>query len=402
MSTVGDFKARFEAALSKSIDFAIAESLNESTNSELNEAAIEYGITNRKLITAAAAKQDAFDLFLANLTKTGGAPYGDTIKFLNKLSGKDISTFIDGLGKYETLEALQPNFSKELKSSPFSTSLFQMDAKGIGQGELWIAWLVSGARVSGGGESFDITHNESKQYEVKTYMDSTSPFRLGNAGAASRFLWLRRLRHIAEITEEIVKIPSIKTIHPEIFDAAVGVNSRAEKSPSNDFSRGEVSKELMKSTLNFIDIVSEILNNRSTGYDLIEIKSTSPGYPNVSLLIEPASPSDIQAGKFKVIKQINMADVSGEEALFRMLTKNESLRSGVPLLITDINTGISEVEAKYNKMTFLVFRKDAMNLSSKLVKITGNTSADVISQYGAAGDSVFGMSGALLRVRELI
>ena len=97
-----------------------------------------------------------------------------------------------------------------------------------------------------------------------------------------------------------------------------------------------------------------------------------------------------------------MADVSGEEALFRMLTKNEYLRSGVPLLITDINTGISEVEAKYNKMTFLVFRKDAMNLSSKLVKITGNTSADVISQYGAAGDSVFGMSGALLRVRELI
>jgi hypothetical protein len=277
-----------------------------------------------------------------------------------------------------------------------------MDSNGIGQGELWIAWLVSGARVSGGGESFDITHNESSQYEVKTYMDSASPFRLGNAGAASKFLWLRTLRHVAEITEEIVKIPSIKSIHSDIFDAAVEVNSRAEKSASGDFSRGEVSKELMKSTLNFIDVVKGVLDNRTTGYDLIDIKSTSPGFPNVTLLIEPATPADIQAGKFKVIKQIDMTDVSGEEALFRMLTRNEYLRNGVTSLIRDINVGISEVESKYNKMTFLVFRKGAMNLASKLVKVTGTTSADVVTQYGSAADSVFSMSGALLRVREAV
>lgn len=385
MSTFNDIRTKFELGLQ-----------------QLNESKVANGISNAKLTAAIAPKQEAFDLFLANLTKTGGAPYADTLKLLNKLSGKDIDNFVEGLGKYPTIEALGLNFSKELTSSPFSNSLFTMDAKGIGQGELWIAWLVSGARVSGGGESFDITHNESKQYEVKTYMDTASPFRLGNAGAASRFEWLRKLRHVAEISEEIVKIPSIKNIHAEIFDAAVGMNSRAEKTPAGDFSRGEVSKELMKSTLNFIDVVNGVLNNRTTGYDLIDIKSTSPGFPNVTLLIEPASPADIQAGKFKVIKQVNMSDVSGEEALFRMLTKNEYLRSGVTTLIRDINIGISEVETKYNKMTFLVFRKDAMNLSSKLVKVSGSTSADVIAQYGSAADSVFSMSGALLRVREAV
>lgn len=385
MSTFNDIRTKFELGLQ-----------------QLNESKVANGISNAKLNAAVAPKQEAFDLFLANLTKTGGAPYADTLKLLNKLSGKDIDNFVEGLGKYPTIEALALNFSKELTSSPFSNSLFTMDAKGIGQGELWIAWLVSGARVSGGGESFDITHNESKQYEVKTYMDTASPFRLGNAGAASRFEWLRKLRHVAEISEEIVKIPSIKNIHAEIFDAAVGMNSRAEKTPAGDFSRGEVSKELMKSTLNFIDVVNGVLNNRTTGYDLIDIKSTSPGFPNVTLLIEPASPADIQAGKFKVIKQVNMSDVSGEEALFRMLTKNEYLRSGVITLIRDINIGISEVETKYNKMTFLVFRKGAMNLSPKLVKVTGNTSADVIAQYGSAADSVFSMSGAFLRVREAV
>jgi hypothetical protein len=367
----------------------------------INEAA-QFGITNNKLTVAVAPKQAAFDAFLTNLTKTGGAPYADMLKILNKLSGKDIDVFVEGLGKYATIEALGNNFSKELSSSPFSNSLFTMDAKGIGQGELWIAWLVSGARVSGGGESFDITHNESSQYEVKTYMDSASPFRLGNAGAASQFAWLRTLRSVAEITEEIVKIPSIKSIHADIFNAAVEVNSRAEKSASGDFSRGEVSKELMKSTLNFIDVVKGVLDNRTTGYDLIDIKSTSPGFPNVTLLIEPTTPADIQAGKFKVIKQIDTTDVSGEESLFRMLSRNEYLRTGVSAVIRDINIGISGVETKYNKMTFLVFRKGAMNLSSKLVKVTGSTSADLIAQYGSAADSVFSMSGALLRVREAV
>lgn len=376
----------------------------EAMLNAMNESA-EYGIKNNKLIAAfSIRKYDAFNLFLTNLTKTGGKAYSETIDLLNKLSGKeDIELFAEGLGKYTTIESLQSKFMKELKGSTFSDSLFRTKVGGIGEGELWIAWLVSGARVSGGGESFDITHNEKKQYEVKAYMEGSGangPFRLGNAGAASKFVWLRRLRHVAEISEEIVKIDSLKTMHPKIYDAAIGMNSRAEKSPASDFSRGEVSKELMTSTLAFIDIINEILNNRKTGYDLIEIKSTSPGFPNVSLLIEPASPADIKAGKFKVIKQINMTDVSEEEALFRMLTRNEYLRGGVKLLINDINTGISEVEAKYNKMTFLVFRRDGMNLSNKLVKVTGKTSADLIAQYGSSSNSVFSMSGALLRVRE--
>lgn len=373
----------------------------EAMLNAMNESA-EYGINNTKLISAASKKQAAFDLFLSNLTKTGGTAYSNTINLLNKLSGNDINAFVEGLGKYATIEKLQANFTKELNASSLSSSLFNEKGGGIGEGELWIAWLVSGARVSGGSESFDITVNDNKQYEVKTYLTSASPFRLGNAGAASKFIWMRRLRHVAEISEEIVKIPSLKNIHPEIYDAAVAMNSRAEKSPANDFSRGEVSKELMKSITNFIDIVSEILKNRKTGYDLVEIKSTSPGFPNVTLLIEPASPSEIQAGKFKIIKQIDIKDVSGEEALFRMLTRNEYLRSDVTLLIKDINDGIAGVEAKYNKMGFIVFRKDGMNLATNLVKVTGKTSADLIAQYGSAADSVFSMSGALLRVREAV
>lgn len=156
----------------------------------------------------------------------------------------------------------------------------------------------------------------------------------------------------------------------------------------------------MKTTLNFIDTIHEILNNRETGYDLVEIKSTSPGFPNITLLIEPTTPKDIEAGNFKVIKQIDTTDVSGEESLFRMLSRNPYLRGGISELFTDINAGIADVEAKYKGMKFLVFRKDSMNISTKLVKITGKTSDDIIKQYGSGATGVFSMSGALLRVRE--
>jgi hypothetical protein len=357
-----------------------------------------YGIKNPALTKAVSSKKAQFDKYLQNLQRTGGSPFADMIKTLNSLSGKDLAIFVEGLGKYSSLEALQPNYLKEVNSSSFSNGLFNTQSKGIGPGELWLAWVVDGVRISGGGESFDVTHNEKGQYEVKSYADSHSPFRLGNAGAASQFVWLRKMRHVAEITEEIVAIPGLKDMHPEIFNAAATVNSRGEgKSAASDFSRGEVSKELISSVIDFIKIAKEQLANRSTGYDIIEVKSTSPGNPNMSFIIEPAKEADIKAGKFKIIKQVNMADVSNEEALYRMLAKNEYVRAGVESLVKDINDGLANVEKKYAKMKFVVFRKEAMNITSGLKKVQGT---DIASQYGAGKEAIFGMSGALLRVRE--
>lgn len=366
----------------------------------INEAAeyAAYGIKNDALVKAVSSKKAAFEKFLSNMQKTGGSPFGDTISMLNSLSGRDLTDFVSGLGKYSSLEKLQPNYNSEVSASSFSNTLFNKQSKGIGPGELWLAWLVDGVRISGGGESFDVTHNEKAQYEVKSYADSYSPFRLGNAGAASQFVWLRKMRHVAEVTEEIVKIPGLQEIHPEIFKAAATVNSRGEgKSAAADFSRGEVSKELLGSVIEFIRVAHDQLGNRSTGYDIIEVKSTSPGNPNLSFIIEPAKESDIKAGKFKIVKQVNMADVSNEEALYRMLAKNEYIRTGVDSLVKDINDGLASVEKKYNKMKFVVFRKDAMNITSGLKKVQGT---DIVSQYGGGQDAVFNMSGALLRVRE--
>jgi len=354
-------------------------------------------ISNRELLAAVDLRADIFQQYLDNLQQTGGAPYQEMLGILNSLHGADLQNFIEGLGKYSTIEELQPNYLQELGASTFSDRLFNLQPRGIGPGELWLAWLVHGVRVSGAGETFDITHNQTQRYEVKSYTDSHSPFRLGNAGAASRFAWLRKMRQAAEIVEHIIQLPELKELHARLYAAAEGVDSRGESSAVVDFSRGEISKRLMGSMLNFIRVAHSELANRNTNYDIIQVKSTSPGNPNLSFIIEPITESGIERGEFKIIKSVNMAQINTEEALYRMLAKNEYIRDGIEALVRDINTGIVEVERKYSGTQFVVFRKKSMTITSSLQKIQG---ADILSQYGAGKRAVVGMSGALLRVRE--
>lgn len=368
---------------------------------QVNEAKM-HGVKNKNLISEISnqSKQVQFESYLNNLSKTGGKSYTDTIALLNKLNTSDSKVFAEGLAKYNNIEDLQPNFQSEMTATALSTKIFdekQNIGKGIGPGELWLAWLVDGVRVSGGGESFDVTHNENARYEVKSYTGDNAPFRLGNAGAASKFDWLKKLRHLAEVSEEIIKRPSLEKSHPELFEVAKNFNSRAEKSPSADFARGEVSKALLGFAVDFINISNKVISERKTGYDIIEVKSTSPGLPNKSYVIEPATDADLKSGKFTIKSEINMADIQNEEALFRMLVKNMYVRDGLGQLVTDINKGISAVENKYKGIKFLVFRKGKMNISSKLMKIE---TEDIASVYGGGLDAVFNMSGAILRVRE--
>ena len=164
----------------------------------MNEAAMA-GVNNKFLLKEIKAKkkEQKFEMYLTNLSITGGKSFTDTINLLNGFKSKEALQFAEGLATYKTIEDLSRNFNKHRKR--LGDVIFdqaQVIGKGIGPGELWIAWLVEGARVSGGGESFDITvdndaNSKPDLYEVKSYIGDNSPFRLGNAGAASKFQWLK-------------------------------------------------------------------------------------------------------------------------------------------------------------------------------------------------------------------
>ena len=375
----------------------------------MNEAAMA-GVNNKFLLKEIKAKkkEQKFEMYLTNLSITGGKSFTDTINLLNGFKSKEALQFAEGLATYKTIEDLSRNFNKHRKR--LGDVIFdqaQVIGKGIGPGELWIAWLVEGARVSGGGESFDITvdndaNSKPDLYEVKSYIGDNSPFRLGNAGAASKFQWLKDMRALAATTETIVSIKGLEVSQPELFAAAQLVNSRAEKSSSADFARGEISKTLLSTMVEFIKVAQAAVETRTSGYDIIEIKSTQAGMPNKTYHIEPASASDIANSSFKVIGEIDTKDLQSETVLFRELVKNKYVREGVAGLIRDINAGIAQVEQKYKGIKFLVFRTGGMNISSDLMKVEVSDPNDLASVYGGAKAAVFHVSGAILRVREKV
>ena len=370
----------------------------------MNEATMA-GVNNKFLLKEIKAekKEQQFEKYLDNLSITGGKSFTDTINLLNGFKSGEAKEFAKGLALYKTIEALSGNFNKHRKG--LGDVIFdqaQVIGKGIGPGELWIAWLVEGARVSGGGESFDITVNDKEKYEVKSYIGDNAPFRLGNAGAASKFQWLKHMRALATTTETIVSIKGLEASQPELFTAAKLVNSRAEKSSSADFARGEISKTLLGTMVDFIKVAQAAVESRKSGYDIIEIKSTQAGMPNKTYHIEPASASDIANSSFKVIGEIDTKDLQSETVLFRELVKNKYVREGVAGLVKDINDGITQVEQKYKGIKFLVFRTGGMNISSDLMKVELSNPDDLASVYGGAKAAVFHVSGAILRVREQI
>ena len=190
------------------------------------------------------------------------------------------------------------------------------------------------------------------------------------------------MRALAATTETIVSIKALEASQPELFAAAKLVNSRAEKSSSADFARGEISKTLLGTMVDFIKVAQAAVETRKSGYDIIEIKSTQAGMPNKTYHIEPASASDIASSSFKVIGEIDTKDLQSETVLFRELVKNKYVREGAAGLVKDINAGIAQVEQKYKGIKFLVFRTGGMNISSDLMKVEVSNPDDLASVYG--------------------
>lgn len=369
------------------------------------QEAASYGINNEFVIKEIkkSNKEVQFEKYLTNLSQTGGKSFTDTIDLINGFKAKEAVEFAKGLSKYKTIEALAGKFSSE--KTGLGEVIFdeaQQIGKGIGPGELWIAWLVEGARVSGGGESFDITVNNKDKYEVKSYIGDNAPFRLGNAGAASKFQWLKDMQALAATTEKIVQIPTLEQQNPDLWAAAMEVNSRADKSSAADFARGEVSKSLIQSMLEFMKVAQAAVQERESGYDIIEVKSTQAGKPNKTFAIKPASDDQIKLGSFEIIDEINPKDLQSETVLFRELVKNKYVREGAAGLMNDINAGIAQVEQKYKGIKFLVFRTGVMNISTSLMKMDVSDPYQLADQYGGAKAAVINMSGAILRVREQV
>jgi len=332
----------------------------------------------------------------------------EVLKFLAK-EEVDEEHFMDRLGTYSSIQELQANYHLEMEDA-FSRDVFIIQPKGLGMGEVWIAWLVEGAVISGGGESFDVLSN-GVQYEAKAYNffphyktkqlqlgKYEGVWRLGNAGAMSNFTFVKHLTHAVDLISELYATPSAHI--PELKEVLDIVGEIERLSPkygmAADFSRGEVSKKKMRMMFKVIHMLNNYVAKHHGDYDIVTFAASTPGNPNMAFKIKPATAKEIAQGKIQIIEPVNEYDISDPFILRRMLIKSKYLREGVSAIIADINEDLDLVEAKYEGVNFIIFRKSGMNITNKIRRIEGSTLKDLNEAVGA----VFNLSSASVRVRE--
>lgn len=328
-------------------------------------------------------------------------------KFIATL--QDPSEFYNRIGEYNSIEELQANYHKEM-ADPFSQSVFLINPKGLGMGEVWIAWLVKDAVISGGGESFDVLSN-GVQYEAKAYNffphyktkvlqlgKYEGVWRLGNAGAISNFKFMKHLCHAVDLAAELSNVDMKSS--PELEKALKHIETIKQMSEkygmSADFLRGEIGKKKMTLMFDVIHLLNLHVSQFKSDYDIVTFGSSGPGNPNIAFKIKPATPEQIAKGQIEIIEPVDEADISNPLMLRRMLVKSKYIREGVSALIQDINEDLDKVEAKYEGVNFIVFRKSGMNISKTIRRIEGTTIKDLKAAVG----TVFNVSSASVRVRE--
>ena len=325
----------------------------------------------------------------------------------------DKKHFISRIGTYNSIKELQANYQSEMQDE-FSRKVFLIQPKGLGMGEVWIAWLVKGATINGGGESFDVLSNNIK-YEAKAYnffphwktkelqlQNYEGVWRLGNAGAMNNFKFMHRLVHVTDVCHELMVSDIDTSKSPTLAQAIEYIKEIEKLSPKygmvGDFSRGEISKKKMRLMIAAIDLLNQHVNEFKTDYDIVTFASSTPGNPNISYRIESTTDEEIAKGNFKILGTVDLTDITDPIALKRMLVKSKYIREGVSAMISDINNDLSNVEDKYNDVNFIIFRKSGMYISDSLNKIKGNTVQDL---KDAVGD-VFNVSSASVRVKEKV
>lgn len=130
-------------------------------------------------------KQQEFKQFLESLPTDADII---VLKFLNQLTDPaDCINFAKILYSYDNMSEDILN-SIDFRSGLLNT-LFRLEPKGLGKGEILLAVLFADSKINGSGVAFDMTVG-GKAYEIKDYTGGTAKFqsiRLGTKGSVTRF-----------------------------------------------------------------------------------------------------------------------------------------------------------------------------------------------------------------------
>lgn len=302
---------------------------------------------------AGAKKVNEFNEFSEGLMKFDNNAFQSVMDYIHSLDTKQLNIFLDGLGKYPSVDKLSSNFKKEFSNGTVGSQLFNLGVNGVSNGLIFTAWLVAGAKPMKN-PNFNLV--AGAKYNVTDYSSTNQPFSLGKAIPASYQLkFVKEMETVGSIIEEVAGNQSYKSTDSDLYKAALSATQFADSTPSMDFSNGEVSEPLFRAVATFIESANGLLNSG---------KITDP-------------------------------------TLIETLTKCDYIKNGISYVIRMVNDEITGIEKRTSAVVHAIFRSDVMNVTSRLAKVNGKSASDLYSQYGLfTKGSAFAISGLEFKVRE--
>ena len=332
----------------KVLNEVMQEHVSGNLNEEVLQEASITDITNKNLIIQVSEqdKQAQFREFLSYIP--GGIPTTQLLKFLNGLNKADATEFIEKLyTKTGGVSSLKP----DEYTSGVGKKLFDVKPEGMGKGEFFIAWLVPGAKNSGGGESFDVRVGGQK-YEVKDYRpDNSSGIRLGTKGKVTRFKFWYQIIDTIDYINAISKIDPTFTIL-----GAAGDQAKQLFELSDDIKAGEfpgTSKKLLET---FYENMKEDFSSDKSGYTMVTLRGAN--VPPVSFSIEEIT--SVKGDKLN-LKLTSDAMSPNENKILVLANKLKYVRDP-KAFSTDLQDTVNEL---VGDLPFIVFRKSQINITDE-------------------------------------
>ncbi len=207
-----------------------------------------------------------------------GAPVTNMVNFLNGLKESEISDFFTLIYSKTHIDEI----SKEDYESSFGNKLFQLEPKGLGKAELFLATLIRDSVISGGGQSFDLKIGEIS-YEVKDYRRANSdPIRLGTKGKVTRFaFWAELLKSIRILKKYSSLIPNIPELNIALERADFILGGEFNKTDVKTFTSlyTKLNEAFTINHTGYTSVKFYSPTKEPVTYSIVEIKSLDPEVP---------------------------------------------------------------------------------------------------------------------------
>ncbi len=286
--------------------------------------------------------------------------------YLSKLTLEETNELVDNLASLNHIKDLDCTV---LYGNPDSVigRLFKIYARGTGTGELAVAWMINGAKISGNSKSYDVTFQNSK-YEIKDW-SSQSPNASILAGVKSKVInfefWyevidtLRRLDKLTGKTEGTIKFDLSEYFEEEFVDLAYSVLDAQRNILS-----GEVGKKMMQMLRDFYFITSKISSDID-GYTNLILRG--PNITPIEISISPIDDVNIQSFQVNPIKKDGKTYILTELRRLKYVRDPEEFDKDLQSAVNQITDDVTYIVFRKNKINFVSpggFKPDVITISS--------------------------------------